>query len=378
MKKFKQQYLFAVSLSALILFVCSGTVSDPEEIQEGNGKVRFEKITSGIQNPWGMAFLPNGDILVTEKAGELRIIRDGILLDEKVQGVPKVYLSGQGGFLDLELHPQYKDNGWVYFTYSSADGKGSGGNTALMRAKLNGNTLVNKEVLYKASPNTSAGAHFGSRIAFDREGYLYFSIGDRHNRNRNPQDITRDGGKIYRLHDDGRVPVDNPFVNTPEAKPAIYSYGHRNPQGLAMDPASGKIWSHEHGPKGGDEVNIIQAGKNYGWPVISYGINYNGSKFAEAKSKPGMEQPVIFWVPSIAPCGMTFVTGNKYPGWEGDLLIGSLKFNYIVHCKIEGDKIVLQEKIASGIGRVRNVEQSPDGDIYVGVEGKGIYRLIMD
>jgi len=237
--------------------------------------------------------------------------------------------------------------------------------------------LVEKEVLYKASPNSGNGAHFGSRIAFDREGYLYFSIGDRHNRNRNPQDITRDGGKIYRLHDDGRVPDDNPFVNTSGAKTAIYSYGHRNPQGMAMNPVDGKIWTHEHGPQGGDEVNIILPGKNYGWPIISYGINYNGSEFAEATSRPGMEQPVIYWVPSIAPCGMTFVSGDKYPGWEGDLLVGSLKFNYLVRCKVEGDEITSQEIIAEDIGRVRNVEQAPDGTIYVGVEGKGIYKLIL-
>ncbi len=355
---------------------CSG-ISDPVEIQDDMGEVAYELVTDDIQNPWGMAFLPNGDILVTEKKGEIRIIRDGILLDEKIEDVPEVHKNGQGGLLDIELHPDYESNGWIYITYSSKEGSGSGSNTALMRAKLNGMTLVEKEILYKASPNTGSGSHYGSRIAFDNDDYLYFSVGDRHKRDDNPQDITRDGGKIYRLHDDGRIPDDNPFVNTSGAKTAIYSYGHRNPQGMAMNPVDGKIWTHEHGPQGGDEVNIILAGKNYGWPIISYGINYNGSEFAEATSRPGMEQPVIYWVPSIAPCGMTFVSGDKYPGWEGDLLVGSLKFNYLVRCKVEGDEITSQEIIAEDIGRVRNVEQAPDGTIYVGVEGKGIYKLIL-
>jgi len=237
--------------------------------------------------------------------------------------------------------------------------------------------LTNKKIIYKAEPNTTAGAHFGSRLEFDRDGYLFFSIGDRHNRNVNPQNISRDNGKIYRILDDGSIPDDNPFINKSGAKRAIYSYGHRNPQGLAMDPSTGKMWSHEHGPRGGDEVNLIQPGRNYGWPVISYGINYNGTVFTNLTAKKGMEQPIIYWVPSIAPCGMTFISGNKYPGWDGDLIIGSLKFGYLVHATIEGDKIISQEKIAKGIGRVRNVKQGRDGYLYVGVEGKGIYKLIM-
>jgi len=363
-------------LTGMFLISCSGSMSDPIEIQDDTGEVTYELVTGDIQNPWGMAFLPNGDILVTEKKGEIRVIRDGALLDQKIEAVPKVHVNGQGGLMDIALHPDYGSNGWIYITYSSKEGGGSGSNTALMRAKLIGMTLVDQEILYKGSPNTSSGNHYGSRIAFDQEGFVYFSIGDRHNRNKNPQDITRDGGKIYRLHDNGKIPDDNPFVDKTGAKKAIYSYGHRNPQGMAMNPADGKIWTHEHGPQGGDEVNIIQPGKNYGWPIISYGINYNGSKFAEATSKSGMEQPVIYWVPSIAPCGMTFVEGDKYPDWSGDLLVGSLKFNYVVHCKVDGDKITSQEKIAYGIGRVRNVKQAPDGTIYVGVEGKGIFKLV--
>jgi len=325
-----------------------------------------------------MAFLPNGDILITEKGGEIRIIRNKKVLDEPIKGVPEVYLRGQGGLMDIELHPDFEKNNWLYLSYSSTEGPGNGGNTAIARFTLVGNRLKDQKILYKGVPNTTKGAHFGSRIEFDDKGYLFFSIGDRHNRDINPQDLSRDGGKIYRLHDDGRIPDDNPFIDIKKAKTAIYSYGHRNPQGIAKNPKTGDIWAHEHGPKGGDEVNRIQPGKNYGWPVISYGINYNGTDFAEATSKPGMEQPVSYWVPSIAPCGMTFVTGNNYTGWEGDLIVGSLKFGYLVHCVMEGDEIVDQEIIANGIGRVRNVEQGLDGFLYVGIEGKGLYRLVQN
>lgn len=357
---------------------CSNGSGYPKEIQDDTGKVRVEKVVGGLDIPWGMVFLPNGDMLITERKGQIRRVRDGELIEKPLDGVPEVYEHGQGGLMDIELHPNFEDNRLLYISYSTKEGPGSGGNTAIMRAKLDGNALVDKKVLYKATPNTTAGAHFGSRIEFDRNGYLFFSIGERHKRDVNPQDITRDGGKIYRIYDDGRIPEDNPFVNNPRAKPAIYSYGHRNPQGMAMNPATGEIWTHEHGPQGGDEVNLIEPGKNYGWPVISYGVNYGGSSFAEGTSRRGMEQPVIYWVPSIAPCGMTFITGDTYPGWEGDLIVGSLKFNYLVHCKVEGDHIISQQIIAENIGRVRNVKQGPDGYIYVAVERKGIYRLLMD
>ena len=355
---------------------CQGR-SQPAEIGMNNPSIEFEEVSGGLVNPWGMAFLPNGDILVTEKKGEIRIIRDGTLLDKKVEGVPEVYLKGQGGLLDIELHPDFNQNRWLYLSYSSKDGSGSGGNTNIARFSFDGTVLSDKKVLYKATPNTTSGNHFGSRLAFDSDGYLYFSVGDRGNRNDNPQDITRDGGKIYRIADDGNIPESNPFYGQSKTKTAIYSYGHRNPQGLAIDHSNDRIWSHEHGPQGGDEVNIIKPGRNYGWPVLSYGINYDGTSFAEDTVRTGMEQPVIYWVPSIAPCGMTFVTGNKYPGWEGDLIIGSLKFSYLVHAAVDGNKISSQEKIAEGIGRVRSVEQGPDGFLYVGVEGKGIYRLVL-
>ena len=254
---------------------------------------------------------------------------------------------------------------------------GKGGNTTILRAKLVDNKLVNQEILYKATPNTKSGNHFGSRLEFDREGYLYFSIGDRHNRDVNPQDITKDNGKIYRINDDGSIPLDNPFYNTDGAKKAIYSYGHRNPQGMAMNPQTGEIWTHEHGPQGGDEINIIKPGINYGWPKITYGINYDNSTITNDTSLPGMEQPLHYWVPSIAPSGMAFVTSNKYPNWKGNLMVGSLKFKYLNRVVLENNKVIKEEKILENmVGKVRNVRQSPDGYLYVAVEQLGVLRIV--
>jgi len=334
----------------------------------------IESVVDGISNPWGMTWLPDGSMLITEKSGELIHFKNGI--KTQIQKVPEVYNRGQGGLLDIALHPNYSENGWIYMTYVSSEGKGDGGNTTLLRCKLSEKSLVEIQTLYKAIPNSNRGQHFGSRIAFDNEGFVYFSIGDRGDRDTNPQDITRDGGKIYRLHDDGSIPDDNPFVNDSEAKKAIYTFGNRNPQGMAKHPTTGEIWMHEHGPKGGDEVNIVKKGANYGWPVISYGVNYSGSKFTNETARPGMEQPVYYWVPSIAPCGMAFVTGNKYPNWTGDLLVGSLKFNYVELLKLDGDRVIGREKIAEDIGRVRNVQLGPDGYIYIGIEGQGIVKIM--
>lgn len=335
-----------------------------------------QQIVEGITVPWGMVFLPNGDMLVSERAGELRMVKNGQLLDEKISGLPEILVTGQGGLLDLELHPDYANNGWLYFSYATPAKDGNGGHTAIMRARLKGMALVDQQLLYRGGPDGSTGRHFGSRIEFDNAGYLYFSIGDRAERDINPQDLSRDGGKIYRLHDDGRIPEDNPFAGKADHKGAIYSYGHRNPQGMALNPVSGQIWTHEHGPRGGDEVNIINKGKNYGWPVISYGINYSGTKFTELTAKEGMEQPAWYWDPSIAPSGMTFITSDKYPQWQGKLIVGSLKFDYLVLLSLDGDKITEQHTLFEGIGRVRNVRQGPDGYLYVAVDGGGIKKIV--
>lgn len=366
----------SVFLLILISFYACAQQTESEVKAENPETINytFETVVPDLNIPWGMAFLPDGSMLITEKSGELIHFKNG--QKTTINGFPEVYVRGHGGLMDVKLHPNYEQNGWIYFSYASAEGEGEGGNTAIVRAKLNGNNLENVEQLYKASPNTKKGQHFGSRIEFDNEGYLYFSIGERGERDVNPQDITRDCGKIYRLFDDGRIPEDNPFVNTPNAKKAIYSYGHRNPQGMIKNPETGAIWEHEHGPQGGDEINIIQKGKNYGWPVISYGINYNGTPFTDITEKEGMEQPVFYWVPSIAPSGMTFVSSNKYPDWKGNILAGSLKFEYLERLVLTDGKVTKREKLLEKIGRVRHVVQAPDGYIYVAVEGKGIVKIV--
>jgi len=365
----------------IIIILVSCEKSNQKEItaslDPGNfNGYEIETVVDGIDVAWGMAFLPDGSMLITEQEGNLIHFKNG----EKilVQGVPKVYYENQGGLLDIELHPNYKENGWIYFSYSShIENQGKGANTAIMRAKLVDNKLVDQEILYEATPNTTKGGHFGSRLEFDREGYLYISIGDRQNRDVNPQDINRDNGKIYRLNDDGSIPLDNPFYNTEGAVKAIYSYGHRNPQGMTMHPLTGQIWTHEHGPQGGDEINIIHPGKNYGWPKITYGINYDDTIITDDTSLPGMEQPLHYWVPSIAPSGMAFVTSDKYPNWKGNLMVGSLKFKYLNRCVIEDNIVIKEEKIMEGmVGKVRNVRQAPDGYIYVSIEQLGIVRII--
>ncbi|GAB1856932.1 PQQ-dependent sugar dehydrogenase [Flavobacteriaceae bacterium MHTCC 0001] len=333
-----------------------------------------ELVVPELDIPWGMEFLPDGSILITEKVGTLILFKDG--KKTSIEGFPEVYVRGQGGLLDVKLHPEYASNGWIYFSFGSSEGEGSGGHTAIIRAKLKDNSLTDIQHLYKGEGNTKKGQHWGSRIAFDNEGYLYFSIGDRGNRDVNPQDITKDGGKIYRLHADGTIPEDNPYIDEASAKKAIYSFGHRNPQGMIKHPITGDIWTHEHGPKGGDEINIIKKGKNYGWPIISYGINYDGTPFTDITEKEGMEQPLFYWVPSIAPCGMTIVNSDKYKDWNGDLLVGSLKFQYLERLVIKNNTVVKREKLFEGLGRFRNVKQAPDGFLYAAIENVGIVKIV--
>jgi len=333
-----------------------------------------EVVVPKLDIPWGFVFLPDGALLITEKAGKLIHFKDGVKTN--IDGLPEVYLRGQGGLMDIELHPNYSENGWLYITYSSSDGEGEGGNTALIRAQLIDTKLTSVERLYKAEPNSKRGQHFGSRIEFDNDWYLYFSIGDRGNRDVNPQDITRDCGKIYRINDDGSIPNNNPFLEFPGAKTAIYSYGHRNPQGMICHPDTGEIWVHEHGPRGGDEINRIKKGKNFGWPLISYGINYSGTSFTDDTYLPGMEQPLFYWVPSIAPSGMAYVTSDVYKDWKNNLLIGSLKFEYLERLVLDNNKVVKREKLLEGMGRVRNVRQGPDGYIYASLESIGILKIV--
>lgn len=338
----------------------------------------MDTLITGLSRPWGMAFLPNGDIMVTERSGELfRFNKDGNLL-AMIEGVPQVYARGQGGLMDIVLHPNYEQNGWIYISYSTSDGDMGivGGNTAVMRAKLANNTLVDKEVLFKAQPDTQSGVHFGSRIVFDGKGHVYISTGERGNPP-NAQTLENHSGKVHRINEDGSIPDDNPFVDEENAVPSIYSYGHRNIQGMIQNPVTGNIITHEHGPKGGDELNLIKKGANYGWPEITFGINYDGTIITKDTAKAGMEQPLLYWVPSIAPCGMIYNNSNVYPGWKNNLFIGSLKFRNIERVAMNGDKVVEKEVLLDGIGRVRNVAQGPDGYIYVAAETPGfIVKLI--
>ncbi len=276
--------------------------------------------------------------------------------------------------LDIELHPDYENNSVVYFAHGSPGDTVGEGNTAVTMAKLDldSYSLTEQKQIFQALPYSGKGVHFGSRIVFDGSGHLYLSVGDRGDRDHNPQSLENHCGKIHRLNLDGSIPESNPFYNTPGAVKSIFSYGHRNPQGLAFHPVTGELWEHEHAPKGGDEVNICRIGKNYGWPVITYGINYDGTIITEDTAREGMEQPVTYWDPSIAPCGMSFVTSEKYPEWHNNLLVGSLKFRYVARLELEGEKVIHEERLLEDVGRVRAIEQGPDGYIYVATEDPGL------
>lgn len=336
-----------------------------------------QPVVTGLSSPWGMAFLPDGSMLITERGGTLRRVVDGQLLGEPVANVPEVFNRGQGGLLDVVIHPEYEANGWIYLSYSEPGE--DGGHTAIMRAKLERNSLVQNEVIFRGSPKSTRGHHFGSRIAFDNDGYLYFTIGDRGQRD-DSQLLDTYAGKSFRINDDGSIPADNPFAGQEGANPEIFTYGNRNQQGLVKHPVTGEMWAHEHGPRGGDEVNILRAGNNYGWPVISFGINYDGSIITPDTARAGMEQPVNYWLPSIGASGMTFVTGDKYPGWTGEnltLLSGSLALQFLQRSVYDGETLVKEEKLLEGIGRVRDVRQAPDGYIYLATESDGtIHRLV--
>jgi glucose/arabinose dehydrogenase len=361
-------------ISIFSLFSCISQENPPEIIIPDQSKFNTVTIVEGIDIPWGMDFISENEFLVTEKKGVLYRVLNG--KKTEVSGLPEIYKRGQGGLMDVALHPDFKSNKIIYLTTGVHLEGEEGGNTALYCAELNEKSLSNLKLLYKGQPNTKKGQHWGSRIVFDYKGHLYFSIGDRGNRDVNPQDLNRDGGKIYRLNLDGSIPEDNPFAHQEGALKAVYSYGHRNPQGMTVHPKTGEIWENEHGPKGGDEINIVQKGKNYGWPVITYGINYSGTSITDKKSMSGMEQPIYYWVPSIAPSGMAFSSSDVYGDWKGDLFIGSLKFEYLERLVIKENKVVRREKIIDGLGRVRNVKEGPDGHLYIAVEGKGILKLI--
>jgi glucose/arabinose dehydrogenase len=343
----------------------------PAWAQEGTSVFKSEKhafrvatLVTGLENPWSIAFLPDGRMLVTERAGRLRLVSHDFKLNPKpIDGLPEVVPQGQGGLFDVVLHPQYAQNGWIYWAYN-APGPGGWG-TALARGKLQDHRMTEVQVLFSMQPKTRSNHHFGGRIVFDQAGLLYLTLGDRGDKDR-AQKLSDHAGSVIRLHDDGRVPANNPFVNRAGALTEKWTLGNRNMQGAALHPQTGELWTHEHGPQGGDEVNVMRSGFNYGWPVITYGVNYGlGTKIGEGQAKAGLEQPLHVWVPSIAPSGMAFVSGSQFPQWQGNLLVGALRGQTLVRLTLEGQKVLGEERLLQGRSRLRDVRMGPDGFIYL-------------
>ena len=343
------------------------TPGDPsDDAPPGDESVAFEVVTvaDGLEHPWGIAFLPDDEILVTERPGRLRVIRSGELDPEPVGGVPEVHARSQGGLMDVELHPDFESNRLVYLSYSREVGGGQT-TTAVVRGHFDGSNLTGVEDVFEADAAASPGRHYGSRINFDWDGYMYVSVGDRGQMNR-AQDLSDHAGTTIRLHDDGRVPDDNPFVDDPDALPEIYTYGNRNAQGMAIHPGTGQVWQNEHGPQGGDELNLMEAGLNYGWPEITHGIDYDGSQITPDTARPGMEQPVVHWTPSIAVSGMDFYAGDQFPAWHGDVFVGALRQQHIRRLEMDGDEVTNQQTLLSDLGvRFREIATGPDGYLYL-------------
>ncbi len=376
-----RHYYLTVVLLAGIVFTgksCTSKEESPMIISEIDFKfttqteklvIKVDTLHTGLQNPWGMTWLPDGRMLVTERKGEILIFKDDKSIGEKVQGLPAVYANGQAGLLDISVHPDILKNGWIYISYAKP--VPGGGATTIARFKLNGNTASEFQDLIVTTPAWNGGTHYGSRIVFDNQGFLYFTNGERGSQD-NAQNLANSHGKIHRIKDDGTIPADNPFVSTPNAVKSIWTYGNRNPQGMIYDKVNNRIWEVEHGPMGGDELNLVEKGKNYGWPVITYGMNYNGTPITNIIQKEGMEQPKHYWVPSIATCGMMLVTSDKYPEWKGNFLIASLAKQHIARVEMNSTNFSKEEKLLENIGRVRQVSESPDGYIYAITEGTGL------
>ena len=326
---------------------------------------RLTVVAEGLEFPWSLAFLPDGRMLVTERPGRLRIVAADGRLSPPVTGVPPVFSERQGGLLDVVLDPGFASNGWIYLSYAESDVFGMAG-TAVARGKLVGNALEAVEVIYRQLPKAKGGLHFGARVVFAPDGSLFVTQGDRYLHKDEAQSLDNDFGKTVRINPNGSIPLDNPFVNTPGARPEIWSYGHRNMQGAAIHPTTGALWTHEHGAMGGDEINVDQAGKNYGWPVITWGVNYDGQPIGIGSENEGMEQPLHYWKPSIAPSGMAFYTADRFPDWRGNLFVGSLKFGYLNRIELDGSKVLTEHRLLTEVdARIRCVRQGPDGLLYV-------------
>ena len=371
----------SVALAAAGLFVAAGAAASAQAQGEFRRSAyhdyRIVTVADGLINPWSMAFLPNGDMLVTERPGRLRIIRDGELLPGAVGGLPEVFAQGQGGLLDVVPHPEFGTNHLIYLSYSKPFVGEEGATTAILRARFENDRLHDVEELFLANSlvDSRRRGHYGSRLAFDGQGFLFFSVGERQFPSQGDleahpaQDRSNHHGTVNRIHEDGRIPEDNPFVGQDGIEPSIYSYGHRNPQGLVIHPETGDIWATEHGPQGGDELNLIQPGLNYGWPVVGYGVNYrSGSAIHEGTMREGMEAPVHFWIPSIATSGLMIYSGDRFPAWKGDLFVGGLAGQQLSRLTLDGQSVMNEETLVQRIGRIRDVREGPDGFIYVAIE----------
>ncbi len=378
-----------VALAALALAAaCSGHAAQPPALGEGqrsptppstSGGVRAETVASGVEHPWALAFLPDGRLLVTERPGRLRVVGLDGTVSPPVAGVPEVYARGQGGLLDVALDPGFAANRVLYLSYAEPGEGGAG--TAVARARFAGDRLEAVQVIHRQEPKLPGGGHYGSRVVPVGDGTLFVTQGDRMNWRERAQDLAMGQGKIVRIRDDGGIPPDNPFVNRAGAQPATWSYGHRNVQGAALDPATGRLWTVEHGARGGDELNHPEAGRNYGWPVITYGVDYSGARIGEGTAKDGMEQPVYYWDPVIAPSGMAFYTADAIPGWRGSLLIGSLSPGCLVRLELEGGRVVREERHLGALGeRIRDVAQGPDGYVYLVTDSPAgrVLRVVPD
>ena len=370
-----------LSLSLLLIILVGTSCKDktsstPNDILRGldSVNVSLDTLSTDLAAPWGIEFV-DGNILITEKSGIL-LSWDGTSLTA-VSGVPTFRQVGQGGLLDVRKHPNFDNNRWIYLCGSNGTSN-SLVSTTLYRGELNGTVLSNVQLLFTATPINNSGAHFGSRIVFDSEGMLYLSLGERNNF-ATAQDLSNHNGSVIRLNDDGSIPTDNPFLSDGDAKDEIWTYGHRNVQGMTIHPTSGDVWTHEHGPKGGDEVNILKKGANYGWPLASFGINYNGDTITKDTFVEGTERPIHYWVPSIAPCGMDFYYSDSIPQWKGNLFLGALAGKHLNMLTIENDKVVKEERLLQDMARFRALRQGPDGALYIVTEAPGmLLRLRAD
>ena len=359
--------LRAAATAALLLLGGTGAgpaaAAEPRDYRSEKHAFRLVPVGGPFDRAWGMAFLPDGRMLVTELDGNLRILAPGGKPSDPLLGLPRIEEYGQGGLMDVALDPDFAVNGRIYLSHilDTADGR----TTAVSRAQLDGNRLHGFDTVFVGRAASGTSRHFGSRLRFSRDGKLFVTIGDR-GRRPNAQDLGNHAGAILRLNPDGTAPRDNPFVGRAGALPEIWSYGHRNPQGLAFDPDTGRLWSQEHGPRGGDEVNPVRRGRNYGWPVITHGRNYSGTSITDETAREGMEQPATYWAPSIAPSGLTVYRGDRFPGWGGNLFVGALRAQLLVRLEVDGDKVVREERLLTDFGnRIRDVRTGPDGLIYL-------------